>query len=79
MGFPSGSAIANPTAHTGDTGSIPGLERAPGEGNGNPLQFSCLGNPMDEGAWWAKGHGVTKESDMIYFLFQGFNDFLPLK
>ena len=44
----------------GDLGSIPGLERSPGEGNGNPLQYSCLENPMDRGAWWAAVHGVTK-------------------
>ena len=47
----------------GDLGSIPGLGRSSGEGNGNPLQHSCLGNPMDRGAWWAIVHGVTKESD----------------
>ena len=47
----------------GDLGSIPGLGRCPGEGNGNPLQYSCLGNPMDRGAWWATVHGVEKESD----------------
>ena len=41
-------------------GSIPGSERSPGEGNGNPLQYSCLENPMDRGAWWAAVHGVTK-------------------
>ena len=45
-----------------DTGSIPGLGRSPGEGHGNPLQYSCLGNPMDRGAWWATVHGVA-ESD----------------
>ena len=45
-------------------GSIPGSGRSPGEGNGNPLQYTCLGNPMDRGAWWAKMHGVTKELDM---------------
>ena len=45
---------------TGDTGSIPGEGRSPGEGNGNPLQYSCLGNPMDRGAWRATVHGVTK-------------------
>ena len=44
----------------GDAGSIPGLERSPGEGNGNPLQYSCLENPMDRGDWWATVHGVTK-------------------
>ena len=44
----------------GDPGSIPGLQRSPGEGDGNPLQFSCLENPMDGGAWWATVHGVVK-------------------
>ena len=47
----------------GDLGLIPGSERSPGEGNGNPLQYSCLENPMHRGAWWATVHGVTKESD----------------
>ena len=44
----------------GDAGSIPGLERYPAVGNGNPLQYSCLGNPMDRGAWWAAVHGVAR-------------------
>ena len=44
----------------GDPGSISGSRRSPGEGNGNPLQYSCLGNPMDRGAWWATVHGVTR-------------------
>ena len=48
----------------GDVGSIPRSGRYPGEGNGNPLQYSCLGNPMDRGAWRAIVHGVTKELDM---------------
>ena len=48
-----------------DAGSIPGLGRSSGVGNGNPLQYSCLGNPMDRGAWWATVHGVAKESDRI--------------
>ena len=43
-----------------DTGSIPGWGRSPGEGNGNPLQYTCLENPMDGGAWWATVHGVAK-------------------
>ena len=47
----------------GDPGSIPGLGRSPGEGNSNPLQYFCLQNPMDRGAWKAKDHGVAKESD----------------
>ena len=46
--------------NAGDLGSIPGSGRSPGEGNGNPLQYSCLENPMDRGAWWATVHGVAK-------------------
>ena len=49
---------------TGDVGLIPGLGRSPGEGNGNPLQYSCLGNSMDRGAWQAIVYGVAKELDM---------------
>ena len=49
----------------GDAGSIPGLGRSPGEGNGNPLQYSCLRNPMDRGPWWAIVHWVTKESNTM--------------
>jgi len=48
----------------GDTGSIPGWGRSPGEGNGNPLQYSCLGNPMDRGGWWATVHRVAKETEL---------------
>ena len=48
------------TCNAGDTGSIPGLGRSPGEENGNPLHYSCLGNPMGRGAWWATVHGVQK-------------------
>ena len=62
-GFPGGSVVKNPPTNSGDAGLIPGLGRSPGEGNGNPLQYSCLGNPMDRGAWWATVPGVTKESD----------------
>ena len=47
------------SANVGDVGSIPGLERSLGEENGNPLQYSCLGNPLDRGAWWAIVHGLT--------------------
>ena len=53
---------------TGGTGMISELGRSPGGGNGNPLQYSCLGNPMDKGAWWAKVHGVAKKSDMTDWL-----------
>ena len=52
------------TCNARDTGSIPGSGRSPGEGNGNPLQYSCLKIPMDKEAWWATVHGVAKESDM---------------
>ena len=52
-------------ANAGDKGSIPGLGRSPGEGNGNPLQYSCLGNPMDRGPLQATVLGVTKESDIV--------------
>ena len=55
-GVPGGSMVKN----TGDTGLIPRSKRSPGEGSGNPLQYSCLGNPMDRGAWWATVHGVAK-------------------
>ena len=62
-GFPGGSVVKNPPAKEGDLGSIPGSGRFPGEGNGNPLQYSCLGNPTDRGPWPATVHGVTKGSD----------------
>ena len=57
--------LKNLPANEGDTGSIPRLERSPGEGNRNPFQYSCQGNPMDIGNWWATVHGVMKESDTI--------------
>ena len=62
LGFPGGSVVKNLPASAGDirdTGSIPRLGRSPGGGHGNPLQYSCLENPMDRGAWWAMVHGVT--------------------
>ena len=57
------SLVKNPLASAGDTGSIPGQGRSPEEGNGNPLQYSCLGNSLNKGGWWAIVHEVTKESD----------------
>ena len=63
--FPGDSVVRNPPANAGDVGSIPRLGRSPGEGNGNPFHYSCLWNPMDEGAWMAVLHGVAKQSDMI--------------
>ena len=59
-GFPGGSDGEESACNAGDPGSIPGLGRSPGEGNGNPFQCFCLENPMDRGAWWATVHGVTK-------------------
>ena len=60
MGFLGGSVIKNTPAHAGDIGLIPGLRSSPGEGNGNSLQYSCLGNPIDRGAWWARAHRVPE-------------------
>ena len=59
-GFPGGSVVKNLPANAGDTGSIPGSGRSLREGNGNPLQYCGLGNPMDRGAQWATVHGVAK-------------------
>ena len=72
MGIPGGSAVKNPPAHAGYV-SIPGSEISYGGGNGNPLQCSCLENPMDRGAWWAIVHGAasvgqhlaTKQGDNV--------------
>ena len=61
QGLPGGSVVKNPPTTAEDAGSIPGLGRSPGEGNGNPLQYSCLGNPMDRGPWLATVHGVVEE------------------
>ena len=63
MGFPGGSDGKESTCNAGDLGSMPGLGRSPGGGHGNPLQRSCLENPMDRGAWGATVHGVAKESE----------------
>ena len=60
MGFPGGSDGKESACNAGDLGSIPGWGISAGEGNGSPLQYSCLGSPMDRGAWWATVHGVTK-------------------
>ena len=63
--------VKNPPANTGDkrdvgdTGSIPGWGRTPGVRSGNPLQYSCLGNSMDRGAWWTTVHGVTKSQTLL--------------
>ena len=63
-----GSVIKNPPANAGDTGdvgSIPGSGRSPGVGNGNSLQYSCLGNSMDREAWWATVHGMAKNQTQL--------------
>ena len=59
-GFPGVSVSKESTCNTGDPGSIPGWGRSSGEGNGNPLQYSCVENPVDRGAWWATVHEVSK-------------------
>ena len=69
-----GSEVKASACNAGDLGSMPGLQRSPGEGNGNPLQYSCLENPMDGGAWWAVVHGVTKSRTQLSdftFTFSG--------
>ena len=68
--------VKNSPANARDPGSVPGLGRFPGEGKGYPLQYSCLENPMDRGAWWATVHGVPKSWTQLseyHFHFQGIN------
>ena len=62
-GFTDGSVVKTLPANAGETGLIPRWGRFPGEGSGNPLQYSCLGKPVDRGAYWATVHGVAKELD----------------
>ena len=61
--FPGALVVKTPPPSAGDVGLIPGSGRSPGEGNGNPLQNFCLGNPMDSGAWWATIHGTANMLD----------------
>ena len=65
QGFPGGSEVKASAHNAGDLGSIPGLGISPGEGNGNPLQYSCLENPMDARAWWTTVHRVTKSQTQL--------------
>ena len=65
--------VENLPVNEGDVGSIPGSRRFPGEGNGNPLQYSCLENIMDRGTWQAIVNGVTKEWNMTYLLNKNSN------
>ena len=60
MGIPHSSVCKESACRAGDLGSIHGLARSPGDGNGNPLQYSCLENPTERGAWWAEVHGVSR-------------------
>ena len=67
-GFPDGAVVENSPTNPGDTGDVglnPGLRRSPGRGNGNPLQYSCLENPMDRGAWRAAAHRVAKSQTQL--------------
>ena len=82
-GFPGGSEVKASACSAGDLGLIPGLGRSPGEGNDNPLQYSCLENPMDGGAWWATVHGVStrltlhlKVKSNFTFTFPDFKKFI---
>ena len=65
VGYPGGSVVKNLPANAGDTGSIPRSGRSSGEGNGNPLQYFCLGNPMDREAWYAIDQGVAKSQTQL--------------
>ena len=64
-GLPSGSVVRNPSASAGDTGSIPGSEGSPGEGNGKPPEYSCLGNSMGRGAWQASVQSTAKHQTRL--------------
>jgi len=64
LGFPGGSVVKNPPANAGDVGLISGSGRSPGEGNGNPFQYSCLGKPTDRGTWQVTVNRVAEESDV---------------
>ena len=81
-GFPGGEVVKNPHANAGDSGSIPGLGRSPGVGNGNPLWYSCLENPRDRGAWWAspwshsESHNMCTSTTMFHILMLGHNQML---
>ena len=77
MGFSGGSVVKNPPANAGDTDLILGLGRSPEEGNGKPLQYSCLGNPTDRGAWQATVHEVAKtQTQLSDFHRNNINDLL---
>ena len=64
-GFPGGSVVKNLPSNAGDMNLIPGSQKSPGEGDGKPLQYSCLGNPMDIGDWWAVVQSVAKSWTLL--------------
>jgi len=78
LGFPGGPVVKNLPANAGDVDSVPGSGRSPGQENGNPLQYSCLGNPVDRGAWQTTVHGIAKESDMTLRLNNNYNYVLTM-
>ena len=79
LGFPGGSEVKASACNVGYLGLIPGSGRSPGEGNDNPLQYSCLENPMDGGAWWATVHGITKNQTRLSdFTFTFLSNYLDL-
>ena len=82
LGFPRGSDVKEYVCNAGDLGSLPGSGRSPGEGNGNPLQYSCLENSMDRGAWRATVYGVSKSQDpkstSLYIKYPVMNRSKPL-
>ena len=75
--FPGGWVVKNSSANAGVMGWIPGPERFPGGGNGNPLQYSCLVNFLDRGAYWATVYGVTKGSHMTEHTYISSNTLFP--
>ena len=78
--FSGGSEVKASACNAGDLGSIPGLGRTPGEGNGNPLQYSCLENPMDRGDWWvARGRKESDMTERLHFHFQDLSQLLFMK
>ena len=76
MGFPGGSDGKESACNVGDPGSIPKSGRSPGEGNGNPFQYSCLGNSMNRGAWWAIVHRVAESDTTDQLNFQIYSNSL---
>ena len=76
--FPDGSDGKASAYNVGDLGSSPGSGRSPGEGNGTPLQYSCLENPMDGGAWWAAVHGVAKSRARLSNVTHSLSVYVPI-